>query len=51
MTDEDYVDDLVLLANTPEQAKFPLHNLEQAAECIDLNVNANKTEFMWFKPE
>ena len=28
-----------------------LRNLEKAAESIDLYVNANKTEFMWFNQE
>ena len=51
MTDTDNADDLVLLTNTPAQAKSLLHNLEQAAGGIDLHVNANKTEFMSFKPE
>ena len=34
MTDTDYTDDLVLLANTPAQAKSLLHSLEQAARGI-----------------
>ena len=33
MTDVDYADDLVFLANTPAQAKFLLHSLKQAVKC------------------
>ena len=46
--DANYVDDIVLLANTPAQAETLLHSLEQAAADIDLHVNANKTEYMGF---
>ena len=42
-------DDLTLLANTPAQTKSLLHSLQQAAGGIGLYVNANKTEFMYFK--
>ena len=51
MTAADYADDLVLLANTPDQTKSLLHSLKQAAGGIGLNLNANKTEFMCFKQE
>ena len=34
LTDANYADDPALLANTPAQAKFPLHSPEQAAEGI-----------------
>ena len=40
---------VALLANTHAQAKSLLHSLEQTAESIGLYVNANKTEFMYFK--
>ena len=43
MTDVDYTDDLVFLTNTPAQATSLLYSLEQAARCIALYVNANKT--------
>ena len=43
MTDADCADNLELLANTPTQAKFLLHCLEQAAGGIIFYVNANKT--------
>ena len=48
ITDADYTDDIVLLANTPTQAESLLHNLEQAAEGIRLYMNADKTEYMCF---
>ena len=40
MTDADYADDLVLLANTPAQSESQLHSVEQA---VGLYMNANKT--------
>ena len=49
MTGPDYADDLVLLANTPTQAKSLLHSIEQAAEGIGLHVKTNKTEYMHYK--
>ena len=45
ITDADYADDIVLLANTSTQAESLLHSLEWAAGGIDLHVN---TEFMCF---
>ena len=48
ITDADYADDIVLLANTPNQAETLLHSLDQAAAGIRLNVNAHKTEYMCF---
>ena len=44
----DYDDDIVLLANTPAQAKSLLHSLEWAADGIGLHVNADKMEYMCF---
>ena len=41
MTDTDYTDDLALLANTSL-----LQSLEQVEGGIDLNMNANKTEYI-----
>ena len=49
--DADYADDIALLANTPTQAKYQLHSLEQAAGSIGLHVNAEKTDFMCFIKE
>ena len=43
-----YVDDIVLLANAPDQAETLLHNLEWAAAGIGLHVNAHKTEYKCF---
>ena len=37
------MDDLAFQANTPAQAEFLLHSLEQAARGIGLYVEANKT--------
>ena len=48
ITDMDYADDIVLLANTPTQAETLLHSLEQAAAGIGFHVNAHKTEHMCF---
>ena len=48
ITDEDYADDIALLANTPAQAETQLHRLERTAACIGLYVNADKTEYMCF---
>ena len=48
ITDVDYTEDIVLLANTSAQAKTLLHSLEQAAAGIGLHVNADKTEYMCF---
>ena len=48
MTDSGYADDLILLANTPAQAKSLMHRFEQAARGIGLSVNLDKTEFMYF---
>ena len=48
ITDADYANDIVLLANTPSQAETLLHSLERAAADIGLHVNADKTEYMCF---
>ena len=47
-TDADYADDIALLENTPNQAETLLHSSEQAAEGIDLHVNAHKTEYICY---
>ena len=46
ITDADYADDIVLLANTPALAETLLHSLERAAAGIGLHINAHKTECM-----
>ena len=51
ITGADYADDLVLLANTPTQAKSLLHCLEQATRGTGLSVNSNKTKFMCFNQD
>ena len=43
-----YADDIVILANTPDQAETLLHSLERAAAGIGLYVNAHKTEYMCY---
>ena len=48
ITDADYVDDLVLLANTSVESESLLHDLEQTERGIGLLVNSDKTEFMYF---
>ena len=48
ITDTDYADDIVLLANTPNQAETLVHSLERASAGIGLHVNVHKTEFMCF---
>ena len=48
ITDANYIDDIAILANTPNQAETLLHSLERAAAGIGLHVNAHKTEYMCF---
>ena len=48
-TNAHYADDLVLLAGTSPSAKFLLHSLKQEAGVINIYVNANKAEFIYFK--
>ena len=48
ITDEDYAYNIVLQANTPTQARTQLHSLKWAAGGIGLDVNADKTEYMYF---
>ena len=48
ITDADNADGMALLANTPTQGESLPHNLEKAADGIDLHVNVNKTEYMCF---
>ena len=51
ITERDYADNLMFLANTPAQAVSLLHCLEQTAGCMGLDVNTNKIGFMCFKKE
>ena len=48
ITDTDYADDIVLLANTPAQTESLLQSLERAAGGIGLHVNADKTKDVYF---
>ena len=48
ITDADYADDVVLLANILAQAESLLRSLEWAADGIGLHVNTDKTEYMCF---
>ena len=48
ITDADYADDIVLLANAPAQVETLLHSLERAAAGIGLHVYAHKNEYMCF---
>ena len=48
ITDADYTNDIMLLANTSTQAETLQHILEQTASGIGLHVNTDKTEYMWF---
>ena len=48
ITNADYADDIVILANTPNQTETLLHSLEWAAAGIGLYVNAHKTEYMCY---
>ena len=48
INDAYYADDIVILANTPNQSETLLYSLEQAAAGIGLHVNTHKTEYMCF---
>ena len=48
ITNDDYADDIAILANPPNQAETLLHSLERAAAGIGLHVNAHKTVYMCF---
>ena len=43
ITDADYANDIVLLANAPAQAETLLYSLEPSTEGIGLHVNTHKT--------
>ena len=48
ITDADYANDILILANTPKQAETLLHSLKWAAAGIGLHLNAHKTEYMCY---
>ena len=47
--DENYVDELVLLTNTPVKTESLLNSQKQAVRDIDFYGNSNKAEFICFK--
>ena len=49
ITDTNYADNIVILANAPAQAETLLHSLEWAPTGIGLHVNAHKTEYMEYQ--
>ena len=48
VTDTDYTDDIMRLANIPAQTETFLHSLELATDCIGIYVNIDKMEYMCF---
>ena len=48
ITDGDYANDIVLLANTPTQAESLMCSLERVAGGMGLHDNEGKTEFICF---
>ena len=50
ITDTNSADDIVLLANTPAQAKSLLHCLKKASRWHRPPCQADKTEYMYFNP-
>ena len=48
ITEADYADDIVVLAIIPTQAEIQVHSLGRKAAGISLQVNALKTEYMYF---
>ena len=48
ITDLDFADDIALLSDTVAQAQELLKNVENAALCVGLHMNAKKTQFMAF---
>ena len=48
ITGADYADNIAILTNTPTQAESLLHSLERIAGGIGIQMNTNKTEYMWF---
>ena len=51
ITDADSEDDIALLANTPAKPESLLNSREQVTEYIGVHLNANKTEYTYFKWE
>ena len=51
ITNGDYADDLIYLANTPAQAESLLHSVEQAAGGFSLYEKSDKAEYMGFNED
>ena len=51
LTDVDYADDLAVTADTITNATVLLHNLENAANEVELYVNASKAKFIGFNQQ
>ena len=51
MIGANYVDDLELSAKISTRVEFTLDRMKQAARGIGLNMNTDKTKFMYFKQE
>lgn len=51
LTDVDYADDLAITADTITNATVLLHNLENAANEVELYVNASKAKFISFSQQ
>ena len=47
MTNTDYIDDIVLLANTKAQAESLLHNLEQVASILHSETLYKQYKFLF----
>ena len=48
ITDADYADDIVILANTPNHAETLQYSFERAAADIGFHINTHKTEYKYF---
>ena len=48
LTDLDFADDIALLSDTEIEAQELLRNVENAALCVGLHMNAKKTQVMAF---
>ena len=50
ITDIDYADDIAVTANTMKATNILLHQLEETADDIGLEINSDKTEYMRLNP-
>ena len=51
LVDVECADDLALLVNTVDQDESLMHKWEQAGRCIDLYMDSNKTELIYFNKD